>query len=600
MLRIQAFGELVVLKDGKRVSGVSRSARRQALLTTLACHAQGGISRARLAAILPPAESAGYGTVDEDLATLTETVGGGHLITTEDAVGLDASVTSSDVADFRNAIANGDLERAVQLYQGRLVDGFHFREVPEFERWLQMQRDSLASESAAALERLAEDATRRGEPMAAVRWWRMLAAQYPLNDRVAAALMEALVAAGDREGAVHHARFHEALVAERLDVPADATVLALAQTIRGSGNNRAWSPAAGGVALLEAPPQRSMTAIADPIAAFAAALADRYHVVREIGAGGYGLVLLARDVRHDRKVAIKLLRPELAATLSDDRFLREIRLISSLHHPNILPLFDSGTAAGMLYYVMPFVDGESLRQRLEREPQLPIDEALAITSQVAGALDAAGRSGIIHRDIKPENLLLSAGQVLVADFGIARTLESETDERLTDTGAAIGTPAYMSPEQADGEYPVDGRSDIYSLGCVLYEMLAGHPPFAGGSLRAVLARHARDDVPSLRTVRPTVSSQLEAVVNRSLAKVPADRYMTAGAFAEALVTAHRGRRGVHADRRASRHRTGAIATIILVLVLVVAAYVFGAASVLEPELFGPSTTTPHRDAEVRQ
>jgi serine/threonine-protein kinase len=263
------------------------------------------------------------------------------------------------------------------------------------------------------------------------------------------------------------------------------------------------------------------------------ALADRYALERELGRGGMAVVFLARDPRHDRAVAIKVLLDEIAAALGADRFLREIQIAAKLHHPHILPLYDSGAAGDLLYYVMPYVEGESLRQRLDRETQLPLDDALAITRQVAGALAYAHSHDVVHRDIKPENILLESGEAVVADFGIARAITAAGGDKLTQTGIAIGTPLYMSPEQAGGG-AVDGRSDLYSLACVLYEMLAGHPPFLGGTAQAILARHALDPVPPLRTARGTVSGAVEQALTRALAKAPADRYATVLQFAEAL------------------------------------------------------------------
>jgi tetratricopeptide (TPR) repeat protein/TolB-like protein len=276
--------------------------------------------------------------------------------------------------------------------------------------------------------------------------------------------------------------------------------------------------------------------------ALRAKLAGRYALERELGHGGMATVYLAEDVRHHRQVAIKVLHPELGAVLGADRFLREIGIAARLNHPHILPLHDSGTldlglGRPVLFYAMPYVSGRSLRERLREELQLPMEEALAIARQVADALDHAHRQGVIHRDIKPENILLAEGQAVLADFGIARALDVAAGDRLTETGLAIGTPAYMSPEQSAGSTQVDARSDIYSLGCVLYEMLGGQPPFSGPSPQAILARHAIDPVPSLRTLRPTVPRALALVVTRSLAKVPADRFPTARGFAEAVAAA---------------------------------------------------------------
>ena len=278
----------------------------------------------------------------------------------------------------------------------------------------------------------------------------------------------------------------------------------------------------------------------DPFADLNAALPDHYVIDRELGRGGMALVYLARDTRHDRFVALKTLRPEIAVALGRERFLREIKLSARLQHPNILPVFDSGDAGGTLFYVMPFVEGESLRDRLDREPQLPVDDALQIAREVAEALAYAHDHDVVHRDIKPGNIMLSGGHAIVADFGIARAVSAAGGDQLTQTGLAIGTPAYMSPEQASGSGQVDRRSDIYSLACVLYETLAGQPPFTGPTAQAIMARHSLDAVPRLKIVRDAIPDELEVVIERALEKVPADRYQTSGEFAKALATASTG------------------------------------------------------------
>ena len=264
-----------------------------------------------------------------------------------------------------------------------------------------------------------------------------------------------------------------------------------------------------------------------------AALADRYHIESELGHGGMATVYLARDLKHKRPVALKVLRAELAATLGPERFEREIETAARLQHPHILTVHDSGEAAGQLWFTMPYVEGESLRQRLRREGQLPVADALRITREVAEALDYAHRHGVIHRDIKPENILLEDSQAVVADFGVARALEQATEGRLTETGLAVGTPAYMSPEQASGGQ-VDARSDIYALGCVLYEMLAGELPYNGPTPQAVIAKRFTDPVPSIRRVREGVPEAVERALARALAKIPADRYRTAAEFVRAI------------------------------------------------------------------
>jgi eukaryotic-like serine/threonine-protein kinase len=273
--------------------------------------------------------------------------------------------------------------------------------------------------------------------------------------------------------------------------------------------------------------------VSDVPAPLADALRDRYALERELGRGGMATVYLATDLRHKRRVALKVLDPAIGALLGRERFLREIETAAQLQHPHILPVHDSGDAAGLLWYTMPFVEGESLRDRLRRDRRLPVAEAVRLGREIAGALDHAHRKGVIHRDIKPENILLSDGQALVADFGIART-STPGGETLTQTGFSLGTPAYMSPEQAMGDRAVDGRSDQYALGCLIFELAAGQPPYTGATSQAVVARHLTDPVPALSAVRPDVPAGVSAAVQRAMTKTPDERFPTAGAFGEAL------------------------------------------------------------------
>ncbi len=296
-----------------------------------------------------------------------------------------------------------------------------------------------------------------------------------------------------------------------------------------------------------------------------AGLAGRYTIERELGQGGMATVYLAHDLRHGRAVALKVLPPQLAWAIGVERFLREIQVAAGLQHPHILTVHDSGDADGLLYYVMPFVEGESLRQRLEREDRLPLPDALRIARDVLSALEYAHGRGIIHRDIKPENILLSAGEGMVADFGIARAIGVAGGERLTETGLAVGTPAYMSPEQVSGEAAVDGRSDLYSLACVLFEMLAGEPPFGGGTPLAVAAKRLTETAPSLHTLRD-VPAGVEQALRRALAANPADRFPTAAAFREALAAAGPGQ-----PSGARRWLAGTVAAAVGALLLAAAA-----------------------------
>ncbi len=281
-------------------------------------------------------------------------------------------------------------------------------------------------------------------------------------------------------------------------------------------------------------------------------LAGRYTIDREIGRGGMATVYLARDPRHDRNVAVKVLEPDLGAVLGAERFLAEIKVTANLQHPNLLPLFDSGAVNGLLYYVMPFIEGESLRRRLDREKQLPVTEAVQIAVGVAKALAYAHAQGVIHRDLKPENILLQSGQPLVADFGIALAVSNAGGTRITQTGLSLGTPQYMSPEQATGDRTIDARSDIYALGAVLYEMLTGEPPHTGPTVQAVIAKVLTDRPRSVRLTRPGVPVHVEAAIERALEKIPADRFATADRFAEALEG-----RGETSTRKADGQATGA-------------------------------------------
>jgi len=319
------------------------------------------------------------------------------------------------------------------------------------------------------------------------------------------------------------------------------------------------------------------------------ALADRYAIERELGQGGMATVYLARDLKHDRHVAVKVLHPDLAAVVGATRFLAEIRTTANLQHPHILPLHDSGDADGYLFYVMPYVDGETLRSRLTRERQLPIADAVRIAREVASALDYAHRHGVIHRDVKPENVLLHDGSALVADFGIALAVQQAGGVRMTQTGLSLGTPQYMSPEQAMGEKNIDARTDIYALGAVTYEMLCGDPPFTGSSVQAIVAKMMTERPTPLSTLRDTVPPNVEDAVLTALAKLPADRFTSAAHFADALVVSDaRGSTGV------SRAQSTSVARSRMRWVAIAAALLFGAAA----GFWGSWLRRPRADGDV--
>ncbi len=321
-----------------------------------------------------------------------------------------------------------------------------------------------------------------------------------------------------------------------------------------------------------------------------AAVAERYRIERELGAGGMATVYLAHDLRNDRRVAIKLFRPELSAVMGTERFLAEISVTGNLQHPHILPLFDSGTADGLLFYVMPFVEGESLRQRLDRERQLPIGDAVRLAREVADALDYAHRHGVIHRDIKPENILLHDGHALVADFGIALAVQKAGGQRITETGLSLGTPQYMSPEQATAEREIDARSDVYSLGCVLYEMLAGEPPHSGPTTQSVIAKILTEKPRPLASLRDTVPEPVADAVHQAIAKLAADRHASASALSAALGQAGTGATRAGAAVGPPRRSSGAAVITLLVIAAFAAAagWALGRRSSATTTAFPPS------------
>jgi DNA-binding SARP family transcriptional activator len=552
--------------------GTARSLqpKRLALLAYLAVVTPRGVHRRdTLLALFWPdqdAESA-RGALRQALKGLRQVLPAGVVVTRGDDVGLDPAALACDVWAFEDAVERAELERAASFYRAPFLEGFFLSDCPAFERWVDGERDRLARANRRLIEQIAERAGQGRDRLAAVSWWRRVSAQDPYSTRVALRVMEALEAAGDRAGALQYADEHAARLRADLGAEPAPEVVALADHLRAHPvRHPSLRTHDDGGTLIAGPPER-----------LEAALAGRYTVQRELGAGGMATVYLAEDLKHHRLVAIKVLRPELAAAIGPELFLREIEITARLDHPHILPLLDSGEANGFLYYVMPYVKGESLRDRLQREKQLPIEDALQIAREVADALDFAHRQDVLHRDIKPENILLGAGHARVADFGIARAISAAGGDRLTETGFSVGTPAYMSPEHAGGQQPLDGRSDIYALGCVLYEMLAGQPPFTGPSLESVVQQHLAAEPPDIAAVRPAVPAGVANALQRALIKTPADRYATVVELQDALRVE---RLGTHEAPRAAIR----LAALIALLAVGVSAAILGLIYVLMIQL----------------
>jgi serine/threonine-protein kinase len=510
MLRLETLGGHSLSEDGRHRAPPRRQL---AVLGLLAAAGERGIPRDKLVACLwaeSTAENARHAL--EQLAYSLRRQLPGILAAGADPVRLNPAAATSDAADFRARLAAGDLAGAVALYRGPFLDGFFLTGAPEFERWVERERARLAAEYERALRALADHAASSGRHTEEIDYKRRLAHADPLAERTASDLVRALAAASDWAGAARVAREYMARARDELPGVAVRDLERLVERLREESREEAG----GG--------EREDSAGA-----------VRYEVERELGRGAAAIVYLAHDRRSDRPVALKLLRPEVATATDARRFRREIRILARLYHPHILQLYDWGVMppgavpAGM-FYVMPYVRGGTLRQRLRREIRLPVAEATAVAAVIADALAYAHSQGVVHRDIRPENILFESNHALVGDFGIAGVLETAGGERLSASGVTLSAPAYTSPEQARGEKNVDGRSDIYSLGCLLYEMLGGEPPFTGANPGAVLARHLADAVPPLRTLCPELPPAVERVVLRALAKQPEARFASAVDF----------------------------------------------------------------------
>ncbi|MEW5916787.1 MAG: protein kinase [Gemmatimonadota bacterium] len=456
-----------------------------------------------------------------------------------------------DAARFDDMLAAGQLEAAMDLYRGDLLEGLFLDDVPTFERWLETERARMRDEAARLAHKLAERFEHARDYTGAVTMARRAVVLADTDERMLRRLLELLDRLGDRAGAIQtYDEFVRRLAAE-FETQPSAETQQLAVRLREHSEPRAnlvSAPAPlvpGSAPIATATDVGASLAETDPceLTLMSPPRISGYHIERELGRGGMAIVYLAHDAKHDRKVAIKVLRQEVAATLGTERFLAEIRTTARLTHPHVVPLIDSGSVNGVPYYVMPYVAGETLRGLLERAGPLPVGDVVHLACEVAGALGYAHAQGIVHQDIKPENILIASGQAMVADFGVSRAIATAmsppAEESSTQRTLVLGSPAYMSPEQALGERLVDGRSDVYALGCVVQYMLAGEPPFTGESASAILSRKLAEDATLLGTVRSGLPRGIERAVARAMRRTPADRFASAEDFASALTRAAR-------------------------------------------------------------
>lgn len=544
MLRLATFGGLVLLQDGEPHSGPASQRRRLALLAIIAAAGKRGASREKLAGLLWPGSEpdAARHSLYQALHALRRSLGGRELFVGTAALQLNPELISSDVGEFEEAIERGAHERAARLYRGPFLDGFRVDDAREFEEWQEAAQLRLGREFATALERLAAGATARGDHLGAVQWWRRLASAEPVSTRPAVGLIEALIAAGDRVGALQFASVHSALVRQHLDTEPDAAVETWIARLRSGDLAAGVSPAsAATVRTLPSSPAAGTGLAATAAAAtdlelseLKRALAERYQVQERLAEGTLLLSFAARDRQDTKAVELHVFNPRIAALGNAERALAALQRAAALHEPRIVSIRDCGVLHGVLYFATSPLDGVSLRDRLSREKPLPLEDALHIAGDLVDALAYAHARGVWHGDLRPKHLQLVQGGIRVASFGIVEALDLAAAASAGSTAVTIGAPAYLSPEQLAGEGPDNERSDLYSLGCILFEMLAGEPPFSGSNFAAILGRKLTQTAPSVRAKRERVPHRLDTLVARCLARLPADRPRTASEVRDAL------------------------------------------------------------------
>jgi DNA-binding SARP family transcriptional activator len=540
MLRLNTFGGLVLQQDGQLHTGPASQRRRLALLAVIAAAGQRGASRDKLLALLWPdseAEPARH-SLYQAVHAIRRSVGNDELFLGSTTLQLNPQLMTSDVGEFDDAVESGSHEQAVRLYRGPFLDGFRLENAPEYEQWQDSERVRHAREYAAALESLAGAAAARGDHPAAVRWWRRLAAAEPVSTTAAVGLIEALVAAGDRAGALQFAGVHSTLVRQHLEAEPDPEIEAWIGRLR-------TGEIPGPAAVATAPLRPRVVSGADAGREAAAreldeirrAFTERYQVGDRTAESTLLLTFAARDRRDTRPVELHVLSPRLAGLGGDARVLEALERVAALRDPRIVPVRETGAIQGRIFFTTAPVEGQSLRDRLARERQLPVSETRRIALELLDALVYAHGHDVRHGDLRPKHVLLARTGVAVASFGLVEALDVAAAGSAGSTAVTIGAPAYLSPEQLAGESTADERSDLYSLGCIVFEMLAGEPPFGGSNLSAILSRKLTQSAPQVSSLRESVSPQLDGFVARCLARLPADRFQRAAEAREALQAA---------------------------------------------------------------
>jgi serine/threonine-protein kinase len=539
MLRLNTFGGLILQQDGQLHTGPASQRRRLALLAVVAAAGHRGASRDKLLALLWPdadPESARH-SLYQALHAIRRSLGSDEVFQGSSTLRLNPALITSDVGEFEEAIERGAHEAAARLYRGPFLDGFRLEGAGEYESWVEAERARHGREFAGALEALAAAAEAAGNAPAAVRWWRRLAAAEPVSTHAAVGLIRALAAQGDRAGALQFANVHTALVRQHLETEPDAQVEQWIARLR-SGDVPPPTPPPAAPPRPRAPaPDTPEDAAGRELDQIAHILSERFEVVERGGRSTLLLSFAARDRRDTRPVELHVLRPRLGTLGNGARVVEILERVAALHDPRIVPLRECGVLQGLIYFTTPPVEGPSLRDRLAKERQLPVDEARTIAGELIEALAYAHSRDVRHGDLRPKQLLLGRSGIAITGFGLVEALDLATGGSAGSTAVTIGAPAYLSPEQLSGETSADERSDLYSVGCILFEMLAGEPPFAGSNLAAVLSRKLTQPAPKVRGQRESVPPALEGFVDRCLARLPADRFQRATEAREALLAA---------------------------------------------------------------